>query len=206
MKKTITLITTFLLIGCATTNTVNNNLDPKAKLSVASDKVVYNRIYKDIKSNNLDNADDEYVKLKSDYENSPYLKDATAILAIAHMQKKEYILANFYIQEGLQIDSGNTALQYALIKNQFNSALLVKSDSSYIKKALESLQSNVNLISDSEYQTLANSYITRLKLEDTYRSLQTGSLYKRLGKKDASNIYQNRALQNNIDVKSIYKP
>jgi len=206
MKKTITLITTFLLIGCATTKTVNNKLEPKAEVAVASDKVVYNRIYKDIKSNNLDNADDEYVKLKSDYENSPYLKDATAILAIAHMQKKEYILANFYIQEGLQIDSGNTALQYALIKNQFNSALLVKSDSSYIKKALESLQSNVNLISDSEYQTLANSYITRLKLEDTYRSLQTGSLYKRLGKKDASNIYQNRALQNNIDVKSIYKP
>ena len=206
MKKTITLITTFLLIGCATTKTVNNKLEPKAEVAVASDKIIYKNIYKYIKSNNLDNADDEYVKLKSDYENSPYLKDATAILAIAHMQKKEYILANFYIQEGLQIDSGNTALQYALIKNQFNSALLVKSDSSYIKKALESLQSNVNLISDSEYQTLANSYITRLKLEDTYRSLQTGSLYKRLGKKDASNIYQNRALQNNIDVKSIYKP
>ena len=206
MKKTITLITTFLLIGCATTKTVNNKLEPKVEVAVASDKIIYKNIYKDIKSNNLDNADDEYVKLKSDYENSPYLKDAATILAIAHMQNNEHILANFYIQEGLQIDSGSEALQYALIKNQFNSALLVNSDSSYIKKALESLQSNVNLISDSEYQTLANSYITRLKLEDTYRSLQTGSLYKRLGKKDASNIYQNRALQNNIDVKSIYKP
>jgi len=205
MKNLTFIISIFLLIGCSQTN--NSSLSPKKQTvkQEISDKYIYKSIYKNIRQNNLDSADDLYVKLKSDYEHSPYLKDAAKILAIAHMQNKEHILANFYIQEALQ-NSSDDNLKYLLSKNQFMAAVMNSSDNTYITKAKEALKSDVDIIDDSDYQLLANSFLTRLKLQDIYNNLQTGTLYNRLGKSKAYKIYKSKAMQDNIDINSIYKP
>ena len=205
MKRLLILtISAILINSCAQNNTdlvkTNNKVG-----NIESDKTIYKSIYKNIKQNNLDNADDLYVKLKSDYENSPLLKNAATILAIAHMQNKEHILANFYIQEALQ-NSSDDNLKYLFAKNQFMAAVMNSSDNTYIKKAKDALKSYVDIIADSDYQTLANSFFIRLKLQDIYNNLQTGALYNRLGKKEAYKIYRTKAMQDNIDINSIYKP
>ncbi len=204
MKRfAILAISAILINSCAQ----NNNSLQKTKdiATVKSDKTLYRSIYYNIRQNNLDSADDLYVKLKSDYENSPYLKDAANILAIAHMQNREYILANFYIQEALQ-NSSNDNLKYLLAKNQFMAAVMNSSDNTYITKSKEALKSDTDIIYNSDYHLLANSFLTRVKLQDIYNNIQTSALYKRIGKEGAYKLYQSKAMQDNIDINSIYKP
>jgi len=204
-KSMVLIMTISIISSCANqSNKIELNKN-SSKLIKSTDKDLYTSIFNSIKQNNLDNADDLYVKLKSNYEHSPYLKDAATILAIAHMQNKEHILANFYIQEALQ-NSSNDNLKYLLAKNQFMAAVMNNSDNTYITKAKEALKSDADIIYNSDYQLLANSFLTRLKLQDIYNNLQTGTLYNRLGKSEAYKIYKSKAMQDNIDINSIYKP
>ena len=207
-NSTIILITLLILNGCTNNSKINTNNKVKSsnkQLSISNDKSIYKNIYKNL-SNNLDAADEEFIKLKTDYENSKYLSKAALALAIAHMNKKEHILANFYLQELLQADSSNNVGKYLLSKNQFMYAKLTQSDQQYMDRAIKSLEVNKNLLSDSEYQLLANSMLTRLKLDKVWNNVKIGSMYKKLNKNKAYELYINRTLNTGIDIKDIYKP
>jgi len=142
-KGAVALVALFLLIGCSNNN--NINIQNSNISEFEDDKKIYNSIYRAIASKNLDDADDSYIKLKTTYENSSFVNKAALDLAIVHMQKEEYILANFYLQDYLAQDSSSEFAKFLLVKNQFLSAIRNQRDQSYTNRALNALKINKDL-------------------------------------------------------------
>ncbi len=200
------LIFIFILIfsSCA-----NNSNIKKDSINIENKKYSDRKLYKEIFENisvNLDNADEKYIDLKSNFENSPLVINSALALAIAHMQKKEYLLANFYLQEVLQIDSNNELAKYLLSKNQFLYTKSLANDQSYMEKSIKALEINRNLLTDDEYKLLADSMLLRIKLDKIYNNQNIGKMYKKLNKNKAYELYINKTLNLNINPKNIYKP
>jgi len=135
----LALAVLFMMSGCSTKN-----------------KSIYNKpamfwyqgIMKNIRSGNLDKADDYYTSLSSEHIESPLLKTSMLILAQAHNKNEEYILANFYLNEYIRRYGNSDSIKYIKflkIKTNFyafayprrDQVLLnktIKDASSYIKK------------------------------------------------------------------------
>jgi len=206
IKRICFILSVLLLVGCVNESNIDNQNKKISSTDISfTAKDVYKKILNYI-SKDLDAADEEFIKLKTDYENSKYLSKAALALAIAHMNKKEHILANFYLQELMQADSSNSVGKYLLSKNQFMYAKLTQSDQEYMNNAIKSLEVNKNILSDSEYQLLANTMLLRLKLDKVWNNVKIGSMYKKLNKDKAYELYINRTLNLGVDINSIYKP
>jgi len=205
IKRICFILSVLLLVGCVNESNIDNqNKKVSSKDSSSSAKEVYKKILNDI-SKNLDLADEDFVTLKTDYEKSPYLKKAATVLAVAHMSKKEHILANFYLQELLKSDSKNSFAKYLLSKNQYLYAQLTQSDQQYMNSAIKSLETNKKLLRNKEYQILANTMLTRLKLDKAWNNAKISFMYKKLNKDKAYELYINRTQKLGIDINSIYK-
>lgn len=201
-KKLLLLATVIILNSCASNKAINT--DNNYKNSTNSEKSMYNLIYKNILVKNLDDADDAYIKLKNNFDNSNYLNRAAKTLAIVHMQNRENILANFYLQEALQANGSDELAKFLLVKNQFLSAKKNHRDLNYMNKALEALKINQNLVF-GDYAILANSMLVRVKLDMAWKNSQIGNLYKRLNKENASNIYKQKVENLGVNINDIEK-
>ena len=202
MKKlsTITLFS-LILLGCASNNNSVAQSSTNSNYQSSTSK-----IYNNIKSRNLDDADSAYIDLKTNSESPTTLSSVAKTLAIVHMQNQEYILANFYLQQALQVDGSDEFTKFLLSKNQFLSALKNQRDQSYRDRALKALEVDRNLVADEDYSLLANSMLTRVKLDTAWNNKEIGNTYKRLNKQEASQIYENRIKSLGFDINDIYKP
>ncbi len=59
----------------------------------------YQKIADSISRGNLDKADAYYISLKSEHMRSPLMPTSLMMLAHAHMNEEEYLLANYYLDE-----------------------------------------------------------------------------------------------------------
>ena len=202
MKK-ISVVTLFslILLGCAS----NNNSVAQSSTN-GNYQSTTSKIYNSIKNRNLDDADSAYIELKTDSESPTTLSSVAKTLAIVHMQKQEYILANFYLQQALQADGSDEFTKFLLSKNQFLSAIKNQRDQSYRDRALKALEIDRNLVTDEDYSLLTNSMLTRVKLDTAWNNREIGNTYKRLNKQEASQIYENRIKSLGFDINDIYKP
>ncbi len=197
-KKNILIVSIFsILLGCTNSNMVQNS-------NIYNQNSTYQKIINSIRSGNLDSTEELYVKLKESEQNIQ-IKKAASMLATAHIAKKEYILANFFIQEALAIDSSDEFLRYLLVKNQFLAANLQNRDQSYMNKALDALNQNQYLVSNSDYQILANTMLTRVKLDIAYNNKEVGDLYKRMNKPEAYKIYTQKIENLGFNTQDIVK-
>ncbi len=182
----------------------SDNISKIKKINDNTDNGIYSSIYNEIKYKNIDEADNLYIKLKTNFETSKYIKSAAETLAIVHMQNNENILANFYLQEALESDSSDQFAKFLLAKNQFLSANKNERDLNYIQRALEALKIDKDLVY-GDYAILANSMLIRVKLDMAWKNSQIGNLYKRLNKKDAVNIYKQKIEQLGVNIDDIEK-
>ena len=203
MRKYSLFLATFIFVlnSCSNVNTPNIK---KVSFTNNDDKQVYSEIYKNIANKNLDEADDLYIKLKTNFDNSTYLNSAADTLAVVHMQNGENILANFYLQEALQVNNSDEFAKFLLVKNQFLSAVKNQRDLNYMNKALEALKINQSLVY-GDYATLSNSMLIRVKLDMAWKNSQIGNLYKRLNKENAANIYRQKIEQLGVNINDIEK-
>ena len=178
-KNILTISILSIILGCTNSNMVQNSNNSSYTANETEQNSLFQQILNNIQSGNLDNAEELYVKLKESEQNNE-IKKAASMLAMAHIAKKEYILANFFIQEALAIDSGDEFLKYLLIKNQFLAANMNNTDQTYMKKALEALNQNRYLVSDSDYQILANTMLTRVKLDIAWGNKRVSNLYNNI--------------------------
>ncbi len=207
MKKSIALLSSlFFLIACSNNQNLSKPGAKKENLALSGDKAVYNSIYQNISSQNLDTADDKYIKLKTDYENSQYLNSAADTLAVVHMQNSENILANFYLQEALQSNPSDDFAKFLLVKNQFLAAVKNQRDKNYMNKALKALETDKDLVTSQDDIIAANSMLNRVKLDMAYSNKQISDLYKRQNKQKAYEIYQDKFKQLGVNVDDVYKP
>ena len=188
----------WILIGCANNNAIKTDTNDSLNTSQ------YKKLNKYIKVGDLDRAGEQYVDLK-DRENRDIIKEAATSLALAHIAKKEYILANFFIQEGLFVDSSDELLNFLLVKNQFLAANLHNRDQSYVKKALNALESNVNLVTNQDERILSNTMLNRVKLDLAWSDKEIGNLYKKINKEEATKLYNQKVQNMGFDIDNIVK-
>lgn len=155
----------------------------------------YEQIAKEIKAQDLEKADGFYTSLVSEHIESPLLPEAMMMLANAHMQEEEYLLANFYLDEYLK-RYGNKAnadhVRYLKLKANYaafpnpnrNQQLLLDT----IKQAKEFLVK----YPDSKFRPLVETMLVRMELGEYFLDENIRDLYRRTDKPEASKKYEEK--------------
>ncbi len=155
----------------------------------------YQQIIKEVKAGNLDKADEAYTSLSSEHVASPLLKEALLILAQAHKEQEEYIMANFYIDEYTKrfARSKNIAyLKYLKIESNFKSFKKVNRDQKLLLDTIASANAYLEKFPASPYNPLVQTMLTRLYLAEQVLNKNIAALYKKTGKKKAAKIYEEK--------------
>jgi len=155
----------------------------------------YDVIQKSVYSNDLEKADKEFISFRSEHINSNLLPTAMLILAFAHMNKEEYLLANFYLDEYLRKYPGGTNGNYARflkIKAEFLSIKDIDKEQKQVMKALKDAKSFYASNRNSVYAPLVATIITRLEMSQYVLNEDIASLYERIDKPKAAKIYREK--------------
>ncbi len=155
----------------------------------------YQGIMKYIKNDNLEKADDYYTSLSSEHVESPLLQSAMLILADAHSQEEEYILANFYLDEYMQRFGDSDSIKYIKflkIKTNFYAFAYPKRDQVLLNQTIKDAQNYIEEYPNSIYTPLVQTMLTKLSLAQKDMDLEIISLYKRIGKPKAAKIYEEK--------------
>ncbi len=163
-------------------------------------KVVYNKpaiywyeeIIKSIKNYNLEEADDYYTSLVSEHVASPLIPEALLILAQAHMQEEEYILANFYLDEYIKRYGNSKISEYAKFMKIKANFLSFPSPNRNQKLLLDTIRQTKEFIQrypDSKYRPMVETMYVKLKLGEDFLVKNIADLYDRLDKQKAAKKY-----------------
>ncbi len=149
----------------------------------------------EIHFDNLEGADDKFASLQSEHINSPLVKEAMLILAHAHMEKQEYILAGFYFDEYLK-RYGTTQNQpfvafmklqanyYAFSKENVNQQLLLDT--------IQECKDYMKLYPESHYKEFVNTLLIELYLAYRILNKDIMRVYDMRDAQEAVKIYHNK--------------
>lgn len=190
MKHLIILFfSIYLFTGCA------NKLQKEEELFNKPAAFWYKQIIKTVKMGNLDKADEAYTSLSSEHVASPLLKEALLILAMAHKEQEEYIMANFYIDEYTKrfARSKNIEyLKYLKIESNYQSFKKINRDQKLLIDTIDSANAYLKKFPTSPYNPLVNTMLTRLYLTEHMLNKNIAALYKKTGKKKAAALYEEK--------------
>ena len=182
------LIVIFMIVfigGCAS----------KEKLYNRPAMFWYSKIIQEIKKYDLEQADDYFSSLASEHINSPILKDAMIIMALAHMDEEEYILANFYLDEYIKRFGDKKGSEYARflkIKASFYGLQNPKRDQKLILDTLAKAKEYKIKYPDSIYNYMVDSIVAKLEVGRYLLLKDIAKLHKKLGNEEAYDIYKEK--------------
>jgi len=178
----------FLLGGCASKNKSEETYNKPAAYW-------YKEILKKINAGNLDKADDAYTSLASEHVASPLLKEALMILFNAHLEEEEYLMANFYLENYIKrfASSKNIEyLKYLKIKSRFSEFKHPKRNQKLLLDTITEANRYKEKFPHSVYNPMVDTILTKLYLTELILNKEIVSLYKRLGRDKAAEIYQKK--------------
>ena len=196
MRNIIFIASVLFFVSCSSENEVFN------KPAV----FWYNKITKEIAKYDLDSADNSFVSLQSEHKKSPLLPTAMIILAQAHMDNEEYEMANYYYDEYIKkyaYSKNIDYIRYLKIKSKFLSFRYQFRDQKLIAQILEETDKFIKKYPDSTFIVLVNSMRSRLYMALSVFDKEIASLYTKLDKPKASQLYTKRAKNSWQDIDSI---
>lgn len=201
LKVLITTLFLFLAVGCSN----------KDKIEVYNKPAIYwyGQIIKEIKNQDLEKADDYFTSLSSEHVESPLLKTSMLILANAHIEEEEYILANFYLDEYVKRYGDSKNSQYAKflkIKANFESFTHPNRNQQLIIDTIKNTKEFLAAYPKSQYNPMVNTILTKLELANLQTTEQIASLYKRIDKPKASKIYEEKIKKSSLKDANMIKP
>ncbi len=155
----------------------------------------YKKIISDIKSYDLESADDFYASLASEHINSPLLKEATKIMALAHMDDESYRLANYYFDEYIKMFGTKRELEEARffkVEAKYYGILRLKRDQQLIRDTIKEAKEFKYRYPNSRYKYYIDTIIVKLEAGRYELLKDIASLHKKLGNREAYKIYQER--------------
>ncbi len=155
----------------------------------------YNQMIKYIRNGDLDKADDAYTSLSSEHVASPLLKSAMLIMAKAHDEDEQHIMARFYIDTYIKryANSKNIEyLRYLKLKSLFTSLKKSKRDQKLLIDTINRANRYIEHFPNSPYLPKVHTMLTKLYLGELLLNREIAKLYKKLGKKDAAKIYKQK--------------
>ncbi len=202
MRKYINLLFIVLIIvGFTAGCTPSSNKD---KIEFNKSAVAwYDDILKSISRGELEKADKKYLSLRSEHTNSSLIAPAMLILALAHMDNDEYLLADFYLGEYIKrYGNGPKGLyaKFLKIKAKFLSIRDINKDQKMVMSALSDAKIFYNTYKNSKYAPLVQTMIVRLEMSQYLLNEDIASLYDRIHKPTAAKLYRDK------NKKFIYSP
>lgn len=194
MKKTslIALSTALLLFGCTSKEEVNKPAD-----------YWYQKLIKDIRFGDLETADKTYSSLVSEHIRSPLIEEALLILAQGHIDHEEYILANFYLDEYIKRYADAPKLRFAKLLKIRAAYLSLKRTyraQNLLQETIADAQQYLRDYPDSPYCLQVESMLTAMQLAKEGLDREIASLYGRINKPQAQQIYTQRADNESIGI------
>ena len=166
----------------------------------------YQKIAESASSGNLDKADDYFSSLQSEHISSILLKEAMLILAKAHMNEEEYLLADYYIDEYIKRFSDAKAREYAQFLKMKAKFLAFKHPRREQKLLDETIEAGYNfkaMYPNSIYTAEVDTMLSRLQLGRESLNEEIASLYERTGYAEAAKFYREKIAHSMMDFDSI---
>jgi outer membrane protein assembly factor BamD len=152
----------------------------------------YQKMVKETMKGDLEQADKLFTSLQSEHIRSPLISEAMLILAQAHMDNEEYILANYYLDEYIKRFGDKKSVEFAKY-------LKVKANFKAFKKPYRDQQLLIDTQKDSEefikeypnsvYRPYVETMVLKLALGNKLINENIAGLYKRIDKPEASKKY-----------------
>ena len=190
-----------ILAGCSSDNEVEEFNKPALYW--------YKKIAESITQSHVDKADDYYISLKSEHMLSPLMPTAIMMLAYAHMQKEEYLLAGYYFDEYNKRYADSTTQAYTEFMKLKASFLGVKDaykDQKLIMDTIQQAQNYLMRYPSSEYVPLVNTLLVRLHMAQYLLNENIAALYTRTGKPKAAKIYHEKNRDSLVEKADIKPP
>ena len=205
MKKRVlvsmAMAVSFLVVGCGDKDEVVEFNKPALYW--------YQQITKSISSGNLDKADSYFISLKSEHMRSPYLPTSIMMLAHAHMNNEEYLLANYYLDEYNKRFGEHHSREYTdfmKLKASFLGVKDVYKDQKLIMDSINKAKIYIHRYPGSSYAPLVNTMLIRLHMSQYLLNENIAALYDRTGKPDAAKIYRDKNKGSVVEMADITPP
>jgi len=169
----------------------------------------YKHIAESIGRDNMDKADEYYISLKSEHMRSPLMPTAIMMLAHAHMQEEEYLLANYYFDEynkRYADEEGREYTEYMKLKASFLGIKDVYKDQKLIMDSINRAKIYLLRYPDSEYTPLVNTLLVRLHMAQYLLNENIAALYDRTDKPEAAKIYRAKNKDSVVEMADITPP
>jgi len=191
----------FLFVGCS-------NKDQVAEFNKPA-SYWYQKIASSITSGNLDKADAYYISLKSEHMRSPLMPTSLMMLAHAHMNEEEYLLANYYLDEYSKRFGESESREYTdfmKLKASFLGIRDVYKDQKLIMDSIAMAKTYIYRHPGSAYAPLVNTMLIRLHMSQYLLNENIATLYDRIGKSDAAIIYRDKNKGSVVEMTDITPP
>ena len=169
----------------------------------------YEEIAKEIKAQDLEKADSLYTSLASEHIESPLLPEAMMMLANAHIQDEEYVLANFYLDEYLK-RYGNKAnadhVRYMKIKANYEAFPNPNRNQQLLLDTIVQTKDFIAKYPDSKFRPLAETVLVRLEMGEYFLDENIKDLYTRVDKPEAAKLYDEKLKKSSLGDAKIIEP
>jgi outer membrane protein assembly factor BamD len=169
----------------------------------------YDKIITNVSAGDLESADEYYTSLSSEHVQSIFLPAAILILAEAHIEDEEYLLANFYIDEFIKRYATSKNIDYAKylkLRADFLSFKQQFRDQKLLHESIKRSEKFVKEYPNSEYIPLANTILSKLKMSQYLMDKEIADLYERIEFPEASKIYEQKMKENITKEIQIVEP
>ena len=140
---------------------------------------------------------------------SPLMPTAIMMLAHAHMNKEEYLLANYYLDEyNKRFGEGDDReyTDFMKLKAAFLGIKDVYKDQKLIMDSIANANRYLVRYPGSAYAPLVNTILVRLHMSQYLLNENIAALYERTGKPDAAEIYREKNSDSVVEMTDITPP
>jgi len=169
----------------------------------------YKHIASSVTSGSLDKADAYYISLKSEHMRSPLMPTAVMMLAHAHIDEEEYLLAKYYLDEYTKrfgAENSHEYIEFLKLKASFLGVVNVYKDQKLIMDSIYASTVYINRYPDSAYNVLVNTMRIRLQMSQYLLNENIASLYDRTGKAQAAKLYRDKNKNSVVAMTDIKAP
>jgi outer membrane protein assembly factor BamD len=153
----------------------------------------YEKMVSAVSNGNLEKADSYFSSLQSEHISSPFLAEATMIMAQAHMAHEEYLLAEHFLDEYIRryaTSEGREYAEFLKIKAKFLALPNPGRDQGLIDETLRGIDNYKVSYPYSTYLPLVKTMEAQLHLARGVLNEYIAQLYERLGKPKGASFYR----------------
>lgn len=153
----------------------------------------YEKMVTAVSNGNLEKADSYFSSLQSEHISSPFLAEATMIMAQAHMAHDEYLLSEHFLNEYIRryaTPEGREYAEFLKIKAKFLALPNPGRDQGLIDDTLKGVETFKLNYPSSTYLPIVNTMEIQLQLAKGGLNERIAQLYERLGKPKGAEFYR----------------